>query len=190
LGESLLGSRLKDARTVLEYLRSRSDIAADRVLLWGDSFADVNEEPIWVDELLGKPVSPQIQHLASPLGTHLALLTALFEPEIKAVAVRGGLISYLSMLESNFTYVPPDMVVSRLLETADIADIAAGLSPIPLYISAPVTGRNYLVSQAELNAEMSAVQNAYGALSQLVLSAGVGQPVQEANQIVDWLASR
>ena len=187
LGESLLGGRLKDVRTVLQYLRSRADIVADDVRIWGDSFAPVNSDPIWVDELLGKPVSPQIQHLASPLGAHLALLTALYESDISAVAVRGGLISYLSLLNSNFLYVPPDISVSRLLEVADVVDIAAVLNPVPLRYSAPVDGRNYLATLAEINQEFELALQAYGSGSELVLEAGT--PGQ-AGQLVEWLITR
>jgi len=190
LGESLMGGRLKDVRTVLDFLRSRSDLDGQRISLWGDSFAPVNETPIWVDELLGRPVSPQMQHVASPLGAHLALLTALFDPGINAVAVRGGLISYLSLLESNFNYVPPDIVVSRLLEVADIADIAAELNPTPLFLSAPVTGRNYLASQAEINEALQAARKAYGSSVNLRLEAGGPDPVRESELLANWLAER
>src|SRR5206468_3635026 len=42
LGQTLLGSRLRDLRSVLRYLRSRSDLDAHRLALWGDSFAPTN----------------------------------------------------------------------------------------------------------------------------------------------------
>jgi hypothetical protein len=187
MGESLLGGRLKDVRTVLKYLRNRPDVDFNQILLWGDSFAPVNKDPIWVDELLGKPVSPQIQHLASPLGAHLALLTALFEPQIQAVAVRGGLVSYLSLLESNFTYVPPDMVVSRILEVADIADMAAALRPVPLYLSAPVTGRNFLASETEMEGSFRLTRQVYGSSAELVLSVGLEDAERDAQRLVEWL---
>ena len=35
LGRSLLGSRLKDLRTVLVYLRHREDIDGSKLALWG-----------------------------------------------------------------------------------------------------------------------------------------------------------
>jgi hypothetical protein len=190
LGESLLGGRLKDVRTVLNFLRGRPDFDGERISLWGDSFTPVNEKPIWVDELLSRPVSPQIQHIASPLGAHLALLTALFDPGINAVAVRGGLISYLSLLESNYTYVPPGIVVSRFLEVGDIADIAAALSPLPLLVSAPVTGRNFLASESDVEDQLHLLEDDYGVSAELVLAPGSGDADEEADRLVDWLASR
>jgi hypothetical protein len=37
LGQTLLGSQLRDVRSVLRHLRSRGDLDARRVALWGDS---------------------------------------------------------------------------------------------------------------------------------------------------------
>ena len=48
---------------------------------------------------------------AEPLGGLLALLGGLFEDDVRAVAVRGGLVSYASLLDSPFFYVPHDAVV-------------------------------------------------------------------------------
>ena len=185
LGTTLLGGRLKDVRTVLEYLKSRPDIDGGRISLWGDSFAPINTEPIWVDELEGKPVTPCIQHLASPLGSHLALLTALYHPEVQAVAVRGSLVGYLSVLEDAFAHIPPDMIVPKLLQVADIGDIAASLSPTPLLFSAPVTGRNFLAGEAEIAQKLQLVFDAYGSKGELSLE------VRHQNaDIVKWLARR
>jgi hypothetical protein len=42
LGQILVGSRLKDVRSVLRHLRTRADFDSGRVALWGDSFAPAN----------------------------------------------------------------------------------------------------------------------------------------------------
>src|SRR5262249_23036922 len=39
LGQTLVGSRLRDLRSVLAHLRQRPDLDSKRILLWGDSFA-------------------------------------------------------------------------------------------------------------------------------------------------------
>jgi pimeloyl-ACP methyl ester carboxylesterase len=169
LGTTLLGARLKDVRTVLEYLKRRPDIDGTRISLWGASFAPVNREPIWVDEPEGKPVAPRIQHFGSPLGSHLALLTALYHPEVQSLVVCGSLIGYLSVLEEPFVYIPADMIAPKLLQVADIADIAASLSPMPLLFSAPVTGRNFLAGEAEIAEELRPVFGAYGPQGELSL---------------------
>ncbi|HSG33874.1 MAG TPA: hypothetical protein VLA37_05010, partial [Sphingomonadaceae bacterium] len=75
LSRSLLGSRLKDLRTVLAYLRSRPDIDRKRIAVWGDSFAPANPKNLWLDEIEIE-AGPQIQHGADPLGAPMALLAA------------------------------------------------------------------------------------------------------------------
>ena len=110
LGNTLPGARVKDLRTVLAYLRRRNEIDASRIALWGDSFAPANPRDLFLDEL-EQESGPQIQYHAEPLGTDAALLTALFEPELRAVAARGGLASYLSVIEHAFAYLPMDAVV-------------------------------------------------------------------------------
>ena len=40
LGDTAMGARLKDARTILRYLATRADIDTKRTVLWGDSFAE------------------------------------------------------------------------------------------------------------------------------------------------------
>src|SRR5262249_11515788 len=42
LGQTLLGARLRDLRTVCRYLRGRPEFHAGPVALWGDSFAATN----------------------------------------------------------------------------------------------------------------------------------------------------
>src|SRR5439155_15344338 len=42
LGQTLVGSRLRDLRAVLKRLRGSKDIGAERMALWGDSLAPAN----------------------------------------------------------------------------------------------------------------------------------------------------
>ncbi len=51
------------------------------------------------------------------------MLTALHEGNVRAVATRGGLVSYLSVLGDRFCYVPQDVIVPGILDTADVGDI-------------------------------------------------------------------
>ena len=139
LGQTLLGSRLRDVRSVLRYLRSREDLDAGRVALWGDSFAPPNPKgqdlavPLGVDEF---------PDLAEPLGGLLALFGGLFEDGVRAVYVRGGLTGYHSLLQSPFCYVPHDVVVPGALTAGDLCDVAAALAPRPLRLEGLVDGLN------------------------------------------------
>jgi dienelactone hydrolase len=142
LGNTMLGARIKDARTVLAYLARRPDIDPDRISLWGDSFAPVNPEHIVPYESFSRGLGPRPLHQAEPLGALLALFTAGFEDRIRAVVARGGLSSFLSVLEDRFCYVPLDVIVPGILEAADIPEVIAALAPRPVLVEGTVDGRN------------------------------------------------
>jgi hypothetical protein len=168
LGRSLLGSRLKDLRTVLAYLRQRPDLDRQEITLWGDSFALPNPANLWVDELENEG-APQIQHRSEPLGSHLALLAALYEDDVRAVAARGGLAGYLTVLENPFAYLPLEDVILGVLKTGDVADIAAALAPRPLLLEGLVNGRNIRVPEPALTRILQPAQAAYRESQRLTL---------------------
>ncbi|MBW7995695.1 MAG: hypothetical protein FVQ81_03795 [Candidatus Glassbacteria bacterium] len=188
LGETLLGQRLRDVRAVLAFLRQREDLDSRKVALWGESFAPVNEDNLWIDELSSWPIAPRIQHFSSPLGAHLALFTALQEDGIMAVAARGAIVSYLSLLESNITYTPFDMVIPNVFEAGDISDICASLAPIPLLLEGVVDGRNRAVGPARLKEKMRDVLNTYGEAGKtenLLIRTRTGSA-----ELVNWLVAQ
>ncbi|MBI4626517.1 MAG: acetylxylan esterase [Verrucomicrobia bacterium] len=160
LGKNLLGARLRDLRTVLVYLRTRSDIDGGRMALWGESFAPPNAADLFLDELEFE-AGPQIQYRAETIGAHLALLAPLFDEGIQAVAASGGLAGYLGMLESPFTYVPIEDVILGVLKAGDIADVAAALAPRPLLLEGAVNGRNIRLDAAGLNRIFLPAREAY-----------------------------
>jgi hypothetical protein len=187
-GNTLLGLRLADLRTVIGYLSGRADLDRERIALWGESFAPENSPGLRLDELTVWPVGPQIQHLASSLGAHLALLGALYENRIRAVAARGGLVSQLSILERNFTYVPFDMFVPGVFNAGDIADICVALAPRPVLVGGAVDGRDCAVGADRLAREMTAATGAYvkaGAAQNLALGTGPAQ-----TEPVSWLIGK
>ena len=183
LGNTLLGAQLKDARTVFTYLVRRPDIDAQRMALWGDSFAGVNPERILPYESLNVRLGPRPLHQAEPLGGLLALLTALYEQGARAVAVRGGLSSYLSVLQDRFCYVPLDVVVPAILEAGDIPGVVAALAPRALLLEGLVDGRNRAVTAAQSPAEMAPALTAYRSLpSRLLIRERPGEPA-----LAPWL---
>ncbi len=149
LGGTMLGAQLKDARTVLRYIAGREDVDPARIAVWGDSFAGVNMPGQFLDRSLNQQSSAEI-HQAEPLGSLLALLIAFYEDSVKAVAVRGGLVSYLSVLQDRFTYVPMDAIVPGVLEVGDLPDIVSALAPRSVLIEESVDGRNQLVSEEKV----------------------------------------
>src|SRR5262249_45626208 len=122
------------------------DLDAARVALWGDSFAPVNL-PGFEDPLLGEEEPPA--H-SEPLGGLLALFGALFEEEIAAVAARGTVAGYQSILDDTYCYVPHDAIVPGALTAGDLCDLAAALAPRPLRLEGLVDGRNCRLPDTEV----------------------------------------
>jgi len=144
LGGTLPGAQLRDVRTVFRYLKSRPDIDPAGIALWGDSLAPPNPDGFAFDQSEMQEPGPVPQHNAEPLGPLLALLTGLYEDSATAVAVRGGLSSFLSVLEGRFSHVPEDAVIPGILEVGDIADIAEAQVPRPILLEKSVDGRNLI----------------------------------------------
>jgi hypothetical protein len=138
LGQTLLGSRLRDLRSVLLFLRTRKGLDK-KVSLWGDSLASLN--PPERSEVVPYGVdNPNVQ--AEPTAGLLVLLTALFDDNVNAIYARGTFAGFRSLLDSQFLYVPHDAVVPGALTVGDVADIAAALVPRPLLVECPVDGLN------------------------------------------------
>jgi cephalosporin-C deacetylase-like acetyl esterase len=171
LGQTLLGSRLRDLRSVLRYLRARKNSSAP-IALWGDSLAAIN--PKDRSEVVPYGVgNPNVQ--AEPSGGLLALLCALFEDDIQAIYASGTFASFRSLLGSHFLYVPHDVVVPGALAVSDVPDIAATLAPRPLRMDNFVNGLNRQCSADDLRTTFAPTIEAYRdtkASNQLSLSAG------------------
>ena len=185
LGQTLLGSRLGDLRSAVGYLRERPDLDASRFALWGDSLAPHNANERGVEVPHDSDPAPSI---AEPLGGLLALLVSLYEPGARAVYLRGGLISFSSIMESPFCYVPHDCIVPEILAVADLGDIAAAAAPVPLRIEAPVDGRNRSVAADRLEKGFEPAVEAYravGATEQIELS---NEP-SSSTEVARWLVA-
>ena len=159
LEESVLGSRVRDLRTVMAYLRNREDVDQERIGLWGDSLAIPNI----VGKELAVPLDAALYpERGEPLGGVVALLSTLYEPHIKAMYVHGSLLSYSALLEGPFVYQPADSIIRGLLRLADLPDMAAALAPLPLRMECLVDGCNRQVSrkQAEKTYHLARAQYA------------------------------
>jgi cephalosporin-C deacetylase-like acetyl esterase len=177
LGQTLVGARLRDVRAVLRYLRGRKDIDAGRVALWGESFAPVNPP----ERNLAVPLDAEpAPDLAEPLGGLLALFGALFEDDIRAVCVHGGLAGYETMLRSPFVYLPADSVVPGALTAGDLSDVTAALAPRPVRLTGLVDGLNHTLPREALGQTYEPARTAYrsaGAAKQLRIEAA--SPAEE-----------
>src|SRR5262249_10825901 len=86
VGGRVLGGRRRDLRCVIAYVAARPDVDG-RIALWGDGLTPANPAHLVLDELPNWQIGPQIQQQAEPLGGLLALLGALYEDRVGAVAV-------------------------------------------------------------------------------------------------------
>jgi hypothetical protein len=184
LGQTLVGSRLRDLRSVLRYLRGRSDLDASQVALWGDSFAPANAEGRRLDVPLDADKLPS---QAEPLGQLLALFGALYEPDVKAVYARGGLVGYQALLHSYFCYVPHDVVVPGALTAGDLSDVVAMLAPRPVRLEGLVDGLNRKVSNEALTKAFEPTRTAYHGLPDRFI---VKAEVAGSGRVAAWLLAQ
>jgi dienelactone hydrolase len=173
-GESFVGQRLRDLRAVLAHLRQRPDVAANKIGLWADSFAEPNAAETVISVPHGVDGWPRFSEPGCGL---VALLAALSDERLGAVQVTGGLLDYRSVLAHHAVLVPHDAVVPGMLQAGDLRDLAAAIAPRPLRIEAPVDHLNRVVAAEALRTEYArsaTVYRAAGAESALTLSADRG----------------
>jgi hypothetical protein len=115
------------------------------------------------------------------MGALVALLAGLYEGRVAAIAARGGLVSFLSVLEDRFCHLPQDVIVPGILEVADVADIVTALGSRPILLEGFVDGRNRVARNSRLQPEYA---RALKASPRLVVRETPGDPALPA-----WLAS-
>ena len=147
LGATMLGTRVQDLRAVVEWLRGHFRVDPQRIALWGDSFS----EPLAADATFKYPRRIDNRPSESdPLGSLAVLLTALADDEIRAIYAHGGIVSYLSALESPFVQLPHDCVVPGVFDTGDLPELVTALAPRPLRLEGLVDGVNRIVTEDRL----------------------------------------
>jgi cephalosporin-C deacetylase-like acetyl esterase len=146
-GETLLGQRLRDLRSVMAYLRTRPEVDGKRIALWGESFVPTNSAGTNFKVphgVAGWPAQPE------PLGGLLGLLGALHEDDVRAVFISRGLTSYHPILTHFAVLVPHDACVPGALTAGDLCDLAGALAPRPLHLEGMVDHLNRPVSVDDL----------------------------------------
>jgi cephalosporin-C deacetylase-like acetyl esterase len=162
LGQTLVGSRLRDLRSVLLYLRSRGELDGKRVALWGDSFAPVNPE----GRNLAVPLdADKLPDQAEPLGGLMALFGALYDEQIRAICVRGGIVGYQSALSGQFLYLPHDAIIPGALTAGDLCDVASALAPRSLRLEGLVDAQNRKVGAGAATKTYEVTANTYRAVA-------------------------
>jgi len=161
LGETLVGERLFDLRTVIRFLQHRSDVDGARIVLWGDSLQQPNQSDKDLQVPMGIESEPAV---SEPLGGLLGLLSLLFEPDLRGVYVHGGLVSFQSVLSGPFCYVPHDVVIPGVILTGDLPVLAEAVGSEKLLLEGMVDGLNRQVPKDTLYKEYESISSVAGAL--------------------------
>ena len=175
-GLTVPGVQLQELAAVMNALPSRG---FKTVSLWADSFAEPNDPGInfAVPYEVGK--TPR---QSEPMAGLLALLGGVFGGDnVKAVYVRGGLVSFRSMLDSPFCYFPHEASIPGALRHGDIDTLAAGNAKRSLRLEALVDGLNRRVDDATLKAAYKSVMFTRPAHDMMVLRSEPGTPSDVAN---------
>lgn len=187
LGQTLLGERLDDLKTILRYLRSRADVDAKRVVLWGDSFAPANPPGSKLEVPLDADKFPAI---SEPMGGSLVVLAMLFDGDIRIGYGFGGLAGFQSCLQSPFCCFPHDAVVPGALLAGDLGDVAAAIAPRPLRLAGLVDGLNLRISAKSAATAFEPASAAYqnaGATGRFNIDAGDADQIHAAKWMLQEL---
>jgi dienelactone hydrolase len=161
LGTSLLELRLGALAELLHHLQNSAKGRTMKLALWGDSFAPSNDPRANLQVPYEAEPFPR---LGEPLGGLLALLAPLVsDAPIAGAYVHGGLVSYRSLLESPFLYVPHDVVEPGFLAKMDLDEVARRFAPRPLKLEGLINGLNLTVDAAALRTSYGRTTEAYGA---------------------------
>jgi hypothetical protein len=123
-----------------------------------------------------------------PLGGLLAMLGALYEDDVRAAFTHGGLASLTSTLASPFCYLPHDAIVPGVLQTGDLTDLAATLSPRPLRMCAMVDGVNRRIGRLPMEKAYDPTRSAYRAANG-VQALALEPNAPSANELARWFAT-
>jgi hypothetical protein len=184
LGGTMLGAHLRDLRAVLAWLRTREDLNAHQIGLWGESSAPPN--PPGTDFKIPRDDDDALPRSPEPMGGLLALLGALYEDDVRAVYVHGGLASMQSALTHYLALLPHDVIVPGALTAGDLSDLVAVLAPKKIRLEEMVDGWNRVLSPADMEKTWpSAVSSYRAANAGAQFSFGTERTTESVRELVD-----
>ncbi|PCJ56912.1 MAG: hypothetical protein COA79_17390 [Planctomycetota bacterium] len=132
MGKTLIGERVKNVRSVLAYLKVRTDIDPNNISLWGEGFSDPNGKSgakFKFEETGFRQTGPHKMNYVEAMGMIVSLFSAILSDEvkIKSILARGGLISYESVLMNRYYYIPHDLIIPNILTKLDLRDVMESL---------------------------------------------------------------
>ncbi len=180
-GLTVPGVQLQELAAVMNALPGRG---FKTISLWADSFAEPNDSGINFAVPLDAAKMPR---QSEPISGLLALLGGAFGGDnVKGVYVRGGLVSFRSMLDSPFCYFPHEASIPGVLKLGDIDTVAAANGKRYLRLEALVDGLNRRVGDKALAAAYRSVMFTRPAHKLMVLRSQPGT----SGEIATFLAAR
>ncbi len=183
LGGTMPGAQLRDLRAVLAWLRTRDDLDARQLSLWGESLAPPS--PPDTDFQIPRDDDDALPRSPEPLGGFLALLTALYEEDVRAVYVHGGLAAFESVLSKHLALLPHDAVVPGALLAGDLCDVVAAFAPRRVRLEGLVDGWNRTLSKSDLAGAYQHAAWSYGSANSVIQFSHS----PERTSCVPWLAA-
>jgi cephalosporin-C deacetylase-like acetyl esterase len=163
LGRPMLGMRVWDALSVFQYLHSRSDIDAARVLIVGRGWAGL-----------------------------IALFAAATDARIAGVAVEGIPFSYAEIARTAAYTQPVSLMLPGALQDFDLADVMAVVAPRPLRLMNLEDSTTRRMAMEEAETGVRAARAAYArAKAEQALELRVIPIQSDANQaLVKWVGQQ
>jgi dienelactone hydrolase len=168
LGETFLTIELQTVQSALQWLRASKNIDGQRIALLGDNLGPVNgpDHPVSVPHDAAK--APEV---GDPFGGALAALSALYDPNIKAIAVRGGIFNLRSTLRSPFLYLPHDALIPDVVRAGDLDTVYGSLAPRPLRFEGMIDSLNRRLDAKALTDSLQPIQTIYNKNGRLPIEA-------------------
>ena len=180
LGDPLVAGQLRDLRTVWGWLRSQTEIDAQRMQVWGDSrAATVTAE---TDRVVPRDDDALVPPAAEPAACLLALLLSLYEDSVQSLCLSGGLSNFRSALGPTQIRLPHDCVIPGMFRAGDIEElIVQAAERVPVRCESFVDGHNRSMTQPALDEYESQLKRLCSSDSQLNLT------IKQDSHAVDWL---
>lgn len=147
-GDLRITGQLRDLQSVFAWLKKESSHASPQFLLWGDSPS--NTVPHNTNFNLPRDDDSIFPMQPEPLGGLLTLLTALFNDDVKAIIIKGGLASYASILNHHLVQIPHETLIPGIFNMGDIALLIHALGSRTIFLDQLVDGLNREVAGTKL----------------------------------------
>lgn len=188
LGDPLVAGQLRDARAVVQWLRTRSDVDGQQMSIWGESRSATAtaDQPRVAPRDDDAALPPSVE----PAGCVTALLLVLFEDSMQSICLSGGLTGFASAVQPAQVRIPHDCVVPGLLTAGDIEELVAEAAErMPVRIDGLVDGANIALSAQEVDQYLERIERMYRTASSGRLPGGHLSNGQLSNVSAgDWLA--